>query len=139
MPHGATIDFENNLWLTDVALHQVFKFSPANLEKPELVLGVEFEHGNDKKHFCKPTDVSVSESTGDIFVSDGYCNKRIVQFDKNGNFIKQFEDKHNPIQVAHSISLIEKLNLVCTVSRQEGRLKNLKEPFFLKSIKFDFI
>lgn len=25
MPHGITIDQNNNLWLTDVALHQVFK------------------------------------------------------------------------------------------------------------------
>src|SRR5215475_1533260 len=25
MPHGLTIDHEDNVWLTDVALHQVFK------------------------------------------------------------------------------------------------------------------
>lgn len=121
MPHGATIDFENNLWLTDVGLHQVLKFKPNNLESPDLVLGVKLEDGSDEKHFCKPTDVSVSESTGDIFVSDGYCNKRIVQFDKNGKFKKQIEDKENPLRVAHSVALIEKLGLVCTVSRQDGR------------------
>ena len=27
MPHGLTIDRQDNVWLTDVALHQVFKFS----------------------------------------------------------------------------------------------------------------
>ena len=27
MPHGLTVDKENNVWLTDVALHQIFKFS----------------------------------------------------------------------------------------------------------------
>ena len=28
MPHGLTVDHEGNLWLTDVGLHQVFKFTP---------------------------------------------------------------------------------------------------------------
>ena len=27
MPHGLTVDKENNIWVTDVALHQIFKFS----------------------------------------------------------------------------------------------------------------
>ena len=28
MPHHLTIDAQNNVWVTDVALHQVFKFPP---------------------------------------------------------------------------------------------------------------
>ena len=28
MPHGLTIDHNGNMWLTDVALHQGFKFMP---------------------------------------------------------------------------------------------------------------
>jgi hypothetical protein len=44
-------------------------------------LGTEFEPGEDAEHFCMPTDVSVS-SDGSIFVADGYCNSRIVKFDK---------------------------------------------------------
>src|SRR5215203_5456730 len=27
MPHGLTVDKDNNIWVTDVGLHQVFKFS----------------------------------------------------------------------------------------------------------------
>lgn len=29
MPHGLTIDHWDNVWVTDVLLHQVFKFSPS--------------------------------------------------------------------------------------------------------------
>src|SRR5687768_6639272 len=29
MPHGLTVDAAGNVWLTDVALHQVYKFGPA--------------------------------------------------------------------------------------------------------------
>lgn len=123
MPHGLTLDFEGNIWLTDVGSHQVFKY---NFEKdpsePLLTLGEKLNNGNDETHFCKPSSVSVCSKTGHIFVADGYCNNRVVQFDKDGKFIKQYQDEKNPIQVAHSIALIENLNLVCTVSREEGRI-----------------
>ena len=36
--------------------------------------------------FNRPTDVAW-DSAGDIFVSDGYGNSRVVKYDKNGRFI----------------------------------------------------
>jgi len=38
--------------------------------------------------FCRPTDVGW-DPQGNIFVSDGYCNNRVVKFDKNGRFVGQ--------------------------------------------------
>lgn len=89
MPHGLTIDDQDNLWVTDVALHQVFKFPPlVNLNdssiKPLLTLGERFVNGKDESHFCKPSGVAVMKN-GDFFVSDGYCNSRIIKYDKDGN------------------------------------------------------
>jgi hypothetical protein len=121
MPHGVTLDYEGNLWLTDVATHQVYKYNLENNE-PSLVLGEKFVFGKGNGHFCKPTDVAISWKNGDIFVSDGYCNERIVQFNKNGEFIREFLDNDKPLVVAHSIVLIENQNLICTVSREEGRI-----------------
>lgn len=34
MPHGITLNAEDNVWLTDVALHQVFKVRAAVSAKP---------------------------------------------------------------------------------------------------------
>jgi hypothetical protein len=122
MPHGLTVDFEGNIWLTDIGAHQVLKFNfEINPLEPLLVIGEELTSGNDESHFCKPTSVSVSKKNGDIFVADGYCNNRIAQFDRNGKFIKNYEDVKKPIQVVHSVALIESINIVCTVSREEGR------------------
>lgn len=119
MPHGLTVDFEGNYWMTDVGLHQIFKYdSNFNLL---MTFGVAFENGNDENHFCKPTSIGIAKSNGDVFIADGYCNERIAHFDKNGKFIKNFQDKKSPLKVVHSIALIEKMSLVCTVSRQEGR------------------
>lgn len=122
MPHGLSVDHEGKVWVTDVGLHQVLKFDLDNFDEPELVIGEKLVPGQDESHFCKPTDVAVSEQTGDIFVSDGYCNQRIVQFDKNGKYVKQFKDEKAPLVVSHSIALIEKLGLVCGVSREQGRI-----------------
>ena len=41
MPHMITIDAQNNFWMTDVALHQVFKFGPygGKTKEPLVTLG----------------------------------------------------------------------------------------------------
>jgi hypothetical protein len=70
MPHGLTVDSQGNLWLTDVALHQVFKFPANGGSRPLLELGEAFVPGSDHQHFCKPADVAVL-STGAFFVADG--------------------------------------------------------------------
>lgn len=88
MPHGISFDKEGDVWITDVALHQVFRFKRDNLEKPDLVLGEAFVPGSDNKHFCKPTDVAIS-SSGIAYISDGYCNSRIVIVSPSGQVIGQ--------------------------------------------------
>ena len=67
MPHGITIDSQGNVWLTDVAMHQVFRFKRDDLNKPDVVLGESFVAGSDFSHFCKPTDIAVS-STGMVYI-----------------------------------------------------------------------
>ncbi|MCA9996158.1 MAG: hypothetical protein KDE56_10450, partial [Anaerolineales bacterium] len=84
MPHGLSIDDNDNVWLTDVGLHQVYKFDTAgNLL---LTLGEAGVPGSDAAHFNRPTDVAV-RSDGSFYVSDGYVNSRIVRFDANGRFL----------------------------------------------------
>lgn len=83
MPHGLTIDLQDNVWLTDVGLHQVFKFSPDG--KLLLTLGEARVPGADRTHFNKPTDVAVLPD-GSFYVSDGYGNTRVVKFSATGRF-----------------------------------------------------
>ncbi|VEL32813.1 unnamed protein product [Protopolystoma xenopodis] len=89
LPHGVFVQHNGPpgqrkptaLWLTDVALHQVFKFTWANWERPTITLGRAFEPGATNEAFCQPADV-----LGDVYVADGYCNQRIVVFHPNGTF-----------------------------------------------------
>ncbi|KAI5085726.1 peptidyl-glycine alpha-amidating monooxygenase isoform X3, partial [Silurus meridionalis] len=70
--------------------YQVFKLSSDGKEKPLLVLGEAFVPGSDKSHFCQPTDVAVDPDTGNIYVSDGYCNTRILTFSPEGKYLSHW-------------------------------------------------
>nr|XP_022335017.1 peptidyl-glycine alpha-amidating monooxygenase B-like [Crassostrea virginica] len=130
MPHGLTIDREGNLWVTDVGLHQVMKI-PKGSQEPNLTLGVYLTPGSDDTHFCKPTDVAVA-SNGDFFVSDGYCNGRIMKFNKDGKLLHQWGRMfEGPAETAgnadffvpHSLALIESRDTICVADREHGRIQ----------------
>lgn len=90
MPHGLTVDDENNVWVTDVALHQVMKLNRDIAgDAPLMVLGTKFVSGNSKTSFCKPTSVAVLPN-GDFFVADGYCNARIIKYNRVGERILEW-------------------------------------------------
>jgi DNA-binding beta-propeller fold protein YncE len=88
--HGLHIDPWDNLWVTDVGRHLVMKFNPAG----ELVatLGVDGVGGADETHFNQPTQVCVTPA-GDIFVTDGYGNSRVVHFDARGKFVASWGER----------------------------------------------
>jgi len=83
--HQIRFDREGNLWAVDNGFNTVTKWTPDG--KLLLTLGTKDEQGNDEKHFNQPTDIAFAPN-GDLFVSDGYVNSRIVQFDKSGKFKK---------------------------------------------------
>ena len=83
--HHITIGPRGNVWIADEGSHVVQKYTPEG--KLLLALGTPGEPGEDGRHFNRPTDVALSQG-GDVFVSDGYGNSRIVHFDSKGNFIK---------------------------------------------------
>jgi len=118
MPHGMTIDNEGNTYVTDVGLHQVLRFPP-NATKPDLVLGHRMEPGKDQTHFCMPTSVAVA-ANGHFFVADGYCNSRVMKFNKDGKLIKIINGNW---QVPHSLALFEETDVLCVADREGGRVE----------------
>ncbi|XP_043598213.1 peptidyl-alpha-hydroxyglycine alpha-amidating lyase 1-like isoform X2 [Bombus pyrosoma] len=148
LPHGLTIDMHGNYWITDVALHQVHKYDAEDIEimkglsdlrkkqynqgkslKPSLILGEAFKPGNDDKRFCKPTAVAV-ENNGDFFVSDGYCNARILKFNAKGEKLLEWGRRsiygqiplQNTFNVPHALALASELNLLFVADRENGRI-----------------
>ena len=89
-PHGLAVDQQGFIWFTDGAAQegkgeQVFKLTPEG--KVVMTLGTAGIRGESETTFDGPTDVAIAPN-GDIFVSDGYENNRVVKFSKDGKFIK---------------------------------------------------
>ena len=112
-PHGATVDRDGNLWVTDArgangTGHQVFKFDPNG--KVLMTLGKAGISGSGPDVFDQPTDVVVAPS-GDIFVTDSHRNgknNRIVKFTKDGKFVKEWGKKGSgpgEISEPHTIAM----------------------------------
>jgi DNA-binding beta-propeller fold protein YncE len=112
--HFISIDPKGNVWVPDIECHTVRKFTPEG--KLLLTLGTEDEPGCDKTHFNQPTDIAVTPS-GDVFVSDGYGNNRVVHFDANGTFVKawgKLGTKPGEFSIPHAIEVDSKGRLyVC--------------------------
>ena len=97
-PHGAAVDRDGNLWVTDGRGaegkgHQVFKFSPDG--KVLMTLGRAGVAGSGPDLFDQPTDVVISPA-GDIFVTDSHRNgrnNRVVRFTRDGKFVKEWGRK----------------------------------------------
>ncbi|MCE3282198.1 MAG: hypothetical protein K0Q66_935, partial [Chitinophagaceae bacterium] len=122
MPHGLTVDKENNIWVTDVALHQVFKFSYEGVLL--LKLGVAGEPGNDALHFDMPTDVAIAADSS-FYVSDGYGNSRIVHFSPEGKYLSKWGSKGNKegqFDIPHGIEIDDKGN-IWVADRENSRLQ----------------
>jgi len=120
------LDSEGNTWVTDVGRHQVLKFERGNTARPVLEVGIRMVPGSDQRHLCQPTDVAVLKN-GDFFVSDGYCNSRVVKFNKNGEYLTEWssEDEQMPSHffVPHSLALNEEANLLCVADRENYRVQ----------------
>ena len=112
-PHGATVDRDGNLWVTDARGegskgHQVFKFSPDG--KVLMTLGKAGASGSGPDLFDQPTDVVVAPG-GDIFVTDSHRNgknNRVVRLRKDGTFVKEWGKKGSgpgEISEPHTIAL----------------------------------
>ncbi|XP_075935621.1 peptidylglycine alpha-amidating monooxygenase isoform X1 [Anarhichas minor] len=143
LPHGITTDKNNNYWVTDVALHQVLKVSSDGRDTTLLALGEAFTPGSDNNHFCQPTDVAVDTETGNIFVSDGYCNARILKFSAEGKYLSQWgagsseRKRRIPFRVPHSLVFLPDRQEVCVADRENGRIQCFiaQTGEFVKEIK----
>lgn len=98
--HAVRVDPQDNIWAVDEGSNMVIKFNPEGRvvmtmgRRPEPVDALAPpipapDPSNPGKYiFNRPTDVGW-DAQGNIFVTDGYGNSRIVKYDKQGRFITQ--------------------------------------------------
>src|SRR5436190_4177514 len=84
-PHGVFADAKGNIWMggNGASDSQVLKFTQAGkfvmqIGHPKMSKG-----SNDVENLNKATKVWVDEPANEVYVSDGYSNRRVIVFDAN--------------------------------------------------------
>jgi DNA-binding beta-propeller fold protein YncE len=91
--HGMRVGPDGSIWAIDVEGHVVFKLNQEG--KVLMVLGNrQGTPGNDSAEdaFNRPTNVAF-RANGDVYVSDGYVNSRVIEFNPAGEFVRKWGTK----------------------------------------------
>jgi sugar lactone lactonase YvrE len=97
MAHKVRVDDDDNIWVVDEGSNMVIKFNPEGRvtmvlgRRPEFAGGaIPIDNsGPDERYlFARPTDVTW-DTQGNIFVTDGYFNHRLVKYTPDGRYVGQ--------------------------------------------------
>jgi len=90
-PHGIFVDHNDFVWIGTYRHDRVMKFT----RDGKLVLTVgtydQTKGSNDKEHLGGPAGIWVEPKTNEVFVADGYKNRRVIVFDgETGKYLRHW-------------------------------------------------
>ncbi|MEP6714994.1 MAG: peptidyl-alpha-hydroxyglycine alpha-amidating lyase family protein [Terriglobia bacterium] len=144
--HAVRVDSHDNIWAIDEGSNMVIEFNPEG--RVVMVLGRRPEPVDagappppsatappGQYTFNRPTDVAW-DAAGNIFVSDGYGNSRVVKYDKNGRFLAQGAGTKgagpNQLNLPHTIAADASGN-VYVGDRSNARIQVFNNDLTLKA------
>jgi len=113
--HSITIDQEDNAWISDSARHVIRKYNTNG--DLMMTLGLADQPGDNSStdKFNQPNHVFIADN-GDIYISDGYVNSRVVHFNPAGEFIRSISGVKGSgpgeFQAVHGVALDSKGNIL---------------------------
>ncbi len=153
--HGCFVDREKNVFVAGNADGAIQKYSPdgklllqiGTRGKFDSVDGTRRGKGLNAAHdqFHMPSAIVTDPANGDIYVSDGYGNRRIAVFDESGKFLRQWgrqatdEETQQGVpgvfaEVVHCIAM-SNAGLIYACDRQGNRVQVFrKDGTFVRSI-----
>ena len=89
--HGIYVDNSDNVWVgsngrEDHVVHKLTVDGKLLLTIGELG---KTSGSNDKKHLGQPADITVDDAANEVYIADGYGNRRVVVFDSNSGEYKR--------------------------------------------------
>ncbi len=147
--HYFRFDNTGNVWIANTNRHIIQK---CDMDGNVLMtIGTPDQAGTDKKHLNRPTDMTITHAG--VFISDGYGNRRVVHYSREGKFIKtwgqegtgpgDFIDPHAICHVKNHLYVVDRGNVRIKVYDFDGKLldiwKNLILPWPLIPTESDEI
>ena len=142
-PHSCAADRDNNVWISANGDGMVQKYTYDGKLLVQIgTKGVfDSEDGTRRTKFLNaspttlhmPAGIACDPGNGDVYFADGYGNRRVVVFDRNGKFLRQWGRQATPeemeagaggafAEVVHSVA-ISNAGLVYVGDRQGDRVQ----------------
>jgi DNA-binding beta-propeller fold protein YncE len=160
--HGITIDYRGNVWILGSGMNdnQVLKFTKAGKFLMQIGHPGQSKGSTDKANFNQPTKAFVYPKTNEVFISDGYVNRRVIVLDADtgdfkrlwGAYGKPPDDSARQVRtfsgpapaqfnLVHSV-VISRDDLVYVADRSNNRIQVfhpdgtfVKEAFIVREIR----
>ena len=135
--HSVHFGPDGNIWATDSLDHTVRKFSPTG--ELLLTLGKHKVAGDNTSQdaFNRPNVVAFGPR-GQVFVSDGYANQRVVEFTPEGKFVRIFGGKKGTgdgeMAMVHGVAIDAQGRVYATDSDNQRVVVFDAQGKFLKNI-----
>lgn len=91
--HGIFVDHNGNVWIAGNGEndHQVLKFSSDGTFLMQIGQANETGGSNDTELLGRPADMEVDPETNEVYIADGYQNRRVIVFDaESGEYLRHW-------------------------------------------------
>ena len=133
IPHSIRIDPQGNIWTVDAASSRILKFTPQGKVLLDFTVG---EQPKTKSPFNGTADIAFAPD-GHLFIADGYGNARVLEYDANGNRLRQWGTQGEgpgQLNLPHGIA-IDKDQIIYVADRENGRIQRFtREGKYLSDI-----
>lgn len=121
IPHSVRVDPEGNIWTVDAASSMIYKFTREGRQLLKIDVGG--LPAKPKSAFCGTTDIAFTH--GRIFVSDGYANARVIEYDGAGRRVREWGKPGRgagEFHLPHAIA-VDGNDVLYVADRENGRIQ----------------
>ncbi len=120
--HEIRVDPQGNVWVVDAPGQVIIKMNPQG--KTIMTLGTRDKRGKTNSLFYLPTDIGFAPN-GELVVTDGYGNARVMRFTADGTYLGEFGMRGNgpgQFQLPHNV-VIDARGLIYVSDRDNQRVE----------------
>ena len=120
--HELRVDPDGNVWAVDAPAHVIVKMNPQG--RVLMTLGTRGKSGMSDRNFYMPTDIAFAPN-GELIVTDGYGNARVLRLSADGKVLGQFGRRGNgpgEFQLPHNV-VVDKAGRIYVTDRDNQRIE----------------
>ena len=123
IPHAIRLDAQGNVWTVDAASSMIYEFSREGKKLFEISVGG--QPANHRSPFKGTTDIAFG-SKGQLYISDGYANARVLEYTRQGKPVRAWGTPGTgpgEFNLPHGIAIDNATGTIFVADRENGRIE----------------